>query len=1013
MGQSGLSRPVAPPQQVPPDLHAHSHPPAQLSQPVHYPGGGPQGGSQGAGSPGPSNQLSLTSSSSSHQQCGTYASGTSNLDSKKCPSRSAALSASRPLSTLKKRLIRGKRRSSKSYDHAQIFRDFVRTSGWNAREVSALVREYECLAALRELETQAESARTSANSARKDLAALFESKLCADITLLYRGSSFPAHRAVLCVRCPFFRELLNDPVTLGSQIVVEIDIPEVTLQLFNDLIRYLYTGELSVSHSGSLGTLLKLSEQFGIPNPLEQDLRYLLETGVYCDALLVFSNHTSQTGQTATASTQNLRHCVQGAAGDFCKWCSTSTEFACHKALLAARSRFLKAAILRQQRREGVLLQRNVKITLDRSVVPVKYSKVILFSIYQDNVDFASLLPAESMLQDLMEIYQISRLLEIDSLTQNCEDLIVELMTVENIVPVLNWSQQAHASQWVRRQAMNFLKEDFALVACVPYTLSQLPADTLSEVLDSDFVQASELEILSAILKWSENRNLSTTDSAELKRNTSERGKETLCRNSGKRSASLDLLRDTAFCEGSPEVVKKLIGKVRFAHILPKCENEVLQVCAHRGLLPPQQATELLKTTSQHVALIPANTPQRGAAEWGSQRPRLFLPYFEEAKAMLETLEHVCTTPCSSLPFGTTLIPSPNSYVTRSEENILDSLTRTKDADQMTNYLYDFSKPALSQDTGSNNESKSPDETLMVSPSEELLHQMRQREAELWSTPGACKTIALAPHKRSLVSSLLRLRVVREMGFPDETAQALKNYTSKSLPVSSTGTLTYGGATVAQAGSCKKHAPIEAPTTVVPTGFDQPRIRSNPSQHSLHLSKRSQNSRNVPAVTQVPPHPPSAVVSLNGHMDVADTLPREFRLLTHSQGPDHYSTMQASLAHLLASQANLTDLGSGELSLGCRLVHKPAPQPLHHNLHNMQSVHYSLARRKQRLSSGPQFLLRDDALPVSNLLPWTGSTHVTVGPTASTDLHKTPVHSLSSNRRLLSTFGGYRSTGLI
>lgn len=123
--------------------------------------------------------------------------------------------------------------------------------------------------------------------------------------------------------------------------------------------------------------------------------------------------------------------------------------------------------------------------------------------------------------------------------------------------------------------------------------------------------------------------------------------------------------------------------------------------------------------------------------------------------------------------------------------------------------------------------------------------------------------------------------------------------------------------------------------------------------------------------------------------------------------------MQASLAHLLASQASLSELGGLSLA-SCRPAppHGKAAQPAQ-PLHHMQSVHYSLARRKQRLSSGPQFLLgRDDSLPVSQLMPpWTAAaptamTHSGHAAPQADALHKTPpVHALSSNRRLLSTFG--------
>lgn len=78
-------------------------------------------------------------------------------------------------------------------------------------QVAALVHEYEATSALRELSLQADVARPAARSCRADLGRLLESRLCADVTLAYRGTGFPAHRAILSARCPFFRDLLSAP----------------------------------------------------------------------------------------------------------------------------------------------------------------------------------------------------------------------------------------------------------------------------------------------------------------------------------------------------------------------------------------------------------------------------------------------------------------------------------------------------------------------------------------------------------------------------------------------------------------------------------------------------------------------------------------------------------------------------------------------------------------------------------------------------------------------------------
>lgn len=65
------------------------------------------------------------------------------------------------------------------------------------------------------------------------------------------------------------------------------------------------------------------------------------------------------------------------------------------------------------------------------------------------------------------------------------------------------WSSQPHGSAWVYRQAKHFLREEFSQISNSP-VLHQLEKSHLIDVLQSDFLQASELEVLEAVLKWGE-----------------------------------------------------------------------------------------------------------------------------------------------------------------------------------------------------------------------------------------------------------------------------------------------------------------------------------------------------------------------------------------------------------------------------------------------------------------------------------------------------------------------------
>ena len=437
------------------------------------------------------------------------------------------------LATLRKRLVR-RRRTSKSFDHAQVIREFI--SGWSVRDIMQLAEEYEANAILKELSLQAEIARPCASTFKHDLCELYDFKYCSDTILVFKGVHFPVHKAIVCVRCPLFRELLGKVNTFGAHVPVNLDIPGLRVELFNDLLRYLYSGELSGSYdprnnSSSYEVLLRISDHCGVPNALEHDLKHLLETGLYSDASLVFSPSPKD---------------FSNGLSKKCRACSDQSEYSCHRAILAARSPFFRNVIQRQQRRNAetesfVNPHQRTKIVLDESIIPRRYARVLLHVMYRDSADLIQLLnlsickcssemnssgttslpPNNSannssanaqpniqsgvLIKEVMELYEIARFLELDSLVQSCEDLIIDSLSVETLVMVLKWSEQPHGSPWVKRQALCFLREEFSAIASSSL-LYQLEFTHLLEALKSDFLQASELEVLQAVIKWGENK---------------------------------------------------------------------------------------------------------------------------------------------------------------------------------------------------------------------------------------------------------------------------------------------------------------------------------------------------------------------------------------------------------------------------------------------------------------------------------------------------------------------------
>ena len=131
------------------------------------------------------------------------------------------------------------RRHSRSFDYGRALRELV--NNWSIRDLSALVHEYEALVALKELAISTNLSRPPANTFRQDLSSLYDFKYCADVDLIFKGVCFPAHRGMLSMRSPFFRDILSRRHETYTEIPVKLRTQGVDVVLFSLLLQYLYT----------------------------------------------------------------------------------------------------------------------------------------------------------------------------------------------------------------------------------------------------------------------------------------------------------------------------------------------------------------------------------------------------------------------------------------------------------------------------------------------------------------------------------------------------------------------------------------------------------------------------------------------------------------------------------------------------------------------------------------------------------------------------------------------------
>ncbi|XP_057395146.1 BTB/POZ domain-containing protein 7 isoform X2 [Balaenoptera acutorostrata] len=551
------------------------------------------------------------------------------------------------LATLKKKFIK-RRKSNRSADHAKQMRELL--SGWNVRDVNALVEEYEGTSALKELSLQASLARPEARTLQKDMADLYEYKYCTDVDLIFQETCFPVHRAILAARCPFFKTLLSSSPEYGAEIIMDISTAGIDMPMFSALLHYLYTGEFGMEDSRfqNVDILVQLSEEFGTPNSLDVDMRGLFDYMCYYDVVLSFSSDSELVE--AFGGNQN---CLD-------------EELKAHKAIISARSPFFRNLLQRRIRTGEEITDRTLRtptrIILDESIIPKKYAKVILHCMYTDVVDLSVL---------------------------HCSPSVGSLSEVQ------------------------------ALVAGKPNM-------TRAE-------EAMELYHIALFLEFNmlaqEPNLLSGTAHSVNKR--------------GVKRRDLDI-------EELREILSSLLPFVRIEHILP-INSEVLSDAMKRGLIstPP---SDMLPTTEGGKSN--AWLRQKNAGIY--VRPRLFSPYVEEAKSVLDEM----------MVEQTDLVRLRMVRMS----NVPDTLYMVNNAVPQCCHM-------ISHQQISSNQSSPPSVVANEIPVPRLLimKDMVRRLQELRHTEQVQRAYALNCGEGATVSYEIQIRVLREFGLADAAAELLQN----------------------------------------------------------------------------------------------------------------------------------------------------------------------------------------------------------------------------------------------
>lgn len=261
--------------------------------------------------------------------------------------------------------------------------------------------------------------------------------------------------------------------------------------------------------------------------------------------------------------------------------------------------------------------------------------------------------------------------------------------------------------------------------------LLELDKPTLLHGLTSDFLQAAELEVLQSVLRWGEHQLVKRMEEREPNL-VSQTAHSVTRKGLRKRDLNDVELR---------EILSELLPHVRMDHVLPPT-HEILSQAIKRGLVstPPSHMIGADTTNYRINAWI------RGKNNGLFVKPRLFTPYAEEVKTVLD--EQAGAGVPVRLPCYVSHIPD-------------------------TLYMVDQHRPP------STNTASTVDlvPSTVPIPEPEVVAGMVRRERELTASPGYQRAAGLLFADRRMLRRRVRLRVVREFNMPDTVAEVLENAT--------------------------------------------------------------------------------------------------------------------------------------------------------------------------------------------------------------------------------------------
>lgn len=394
------------------------------------------------------------------------------------------------------------KRKSSARDQIKPFEELIKS--WPVGDLNLLLAEFEADSQLLEFQKRCDSARKPTIHYLKN----FENgrKVTEDLDVRFKSASIPLQQGFLEQRCKNLSinedsDMYEDTFELLEERFQKFEAEDVEIFLKS----YIHKDEWPEEKGKAL--LEELCTEFGCHKKLEEDVKQMLK-------------HDLKEGDLMIEIVEGKKY-ERGA----------NYEIRCSSLIAAARSPIIHSLL------EKRLTEKNEpfthKIAFSNQIFPRVFAPLFISFLYTDRLDWSLAPKSEDSISSLtqakaitysgkspdiqlaraLQIIEVARFFEVESMVQACEDVVVKNLSCDNVVQILQWGR-ANNSKYISTHAFRFIEREFSRIS-TSGTLYELTSQEMSELTQSQFLQSTELELLNACCRWGEHALLKKLEDRE------------------------------------------------------------------------------------------------------------------------------------------------------------------------------------------------------------------------------------------------------------------------------------------------------------------------------------------------------------------------------------------------------------------------------------------------------------------------------------------------------------------